>query len=607
MNKNKLIIIRLTISLVIFIPLFILHFFIDINLYVLLPLTILSYLVIGYDILYKSVRNIFKGQLLDENFLMSIATIGAFFIGEYLEAVAVMVFYQIGEYFQEYAVEKSRKAIKGLMDIKSDTTTLIKDGNIEIIEPEDIVEGDLILVKPGEKVPVDGVILKGNSSLDMKALTGESIPKDVFVGDEILSGSLNISSSIEIQATKDYYDSTVAKILDMVENATGMKAKSEAFITKFARIYTPVVVLFALLLGLVPPIFLGNFNDWIFRALTFLVVSCPCALVISVPLSFYCGIGGASKYGVLVKGGSYLEMLNKANIFVFDKTGTITKAQFKVVEVRGEETLNIAAILESKSSHPIAQCIVKKANLSQNIDISVTEIPGFGITAELDELVLVGNSKLMEKYNIDYVYHDGIGSVVYVAKGNKFIGSILVADTLKDEAKDTICKLNSFGYKTIMLTGDKENAAIEIAKEVGIEVVKAELLPNQKVEALQSIISNKEKNDIIAYVGDGINDAPALMLADVGISMGSIGSDSAIEASDVVLMYDKLDDIVTAKKVAKKTINIVMQNIIFALTVKIGILILSAFGFANMWFAIIGDVGVAVLAILNAMRCSKIK
>lgn len=612
MGKDKIRLTRIIVSLVIFIPTFIIHLFVDIPLYFILPISIISYLIAGYDIVIRCFRNIIKGQLLDENFLMTLATIGAFIIGEYLEAVAVMIFYQIGEMFQEYAVEKSRKSIANLMDIRPDFATIIRDDVEEVVDPIDVEVGDILIIKAGEKIPVDGVVIKGKTSLDTKALTGEAIPRDITVGDEALSGSINIDGVILVEATKLYFDSTVAKILDMVENAAGKKAKSEAFITKFARVYTPIVVVSALLLGLIPPLFVGGWSDWIFRALTFLVVSCPCALVISVPLSFFCGIGGASKDGILVKGGSYLEKLKDANIFVFDKTGTLTKGVFEVVEIKGygyseEEVLNLAAKVEAKSNHPIAVSIVKKANLNEFNDVDVEEIAGYGLKTIGDEVILVGNDKLMKENNINYIPHGGAGSVVYVSLNGSFVGSILVADTIKEEAKYTINTLNELGYKTIMLTGDHKEVAFNIADKLNINEVKSELLPQDKVVVLEDIISNKKDNDVVVFVGDGINDAPVLMRADVGISMGGIGSDSAIEASDVVLMYDNLDGIIKAQKVAKKTLSIVMQNIVFALVVKIGILILSAFGFANMWLAILGDVGVAVLAILNAMRCSKIK
>ena len=605
MEKNKKMILRISISLIVFIPTFTLHLFVDIKPYILLFISLVAYLIIGYDILLRCVKNIKRGNFLDENFLMTIATIGAFIIGEYLEAVAVMIFYQIGELFQNYAVNKSRKAITSLMDIKALTATLLTEDGEVIVDVEDVMEDDIILIKAGEKIPVDGILLNGKCSLDTKALTGESVPKDIEIGEEVLSGAINISGAIEIKATKMYYDSTVAKILDMVENATGRKAKSEAFITKFAKIYTPAVVFSALILGLVPPLFDSNWSDWIFRALTFLVVSCPCALVISVPLSFYCGIGGASKYGVLVKGGNYLERLRDANIFVFDKTGTLTKGEFEVINYTNEETLNLAAMVERKSNHPIALSIVNKANLEKHEDYVIEEKAGYGLVAKGKDEIIVGNNKLMEEYKINYIENTGFGSVVYVARNNKFVGSILVSDVIKDDAKETIKHLNRLGYKTIMLTGDKTSNATTVGNELGISEVYSELLPQNKVEVLEDILNKKDTNDVVAYIGDGINDAPSLMLADVGIAMGNIGSDSAIESSDVVLMYDNLSDILIAKKVAKKTIRIVKQNIIFALIIKISILLLSAIGFANMWLAILGDVGVAVLAILNAMRCSK--
>lgn len=605
MEKNKKMILRISISLIVFIPTFILHLFVDIKPYILLFISLVAYLIIGYDILLRCVKNIKRGNFLDENFLMTIATIGALIIGEYLEAVAVMIFYQIGELFQNYAVNKSRKAITSLMDIKALTATLLTEDGEVIVDVEDVMEDDIILIKAGEKIPVDGILLNGKCSLDTKALTGESVPKDIEIGEEVLSGAINISGAIEIKATKMYYDSTVAKILDMVENATGRKAKSEAFITKFAKIYTPAVVFSALILGLVPPLFDSNWSDWIFRALTFLVVSCPCALVISVPLSFYCGIGGASKYGVLVKGGNYLERLRDANIFVFDKTGTLTKGEFEVINYTNEETLNLAAMVERKSNHPIALSIVNKANLEKHEDYVIEEKAGYGLVAKGKDEIIVGNNKLMEEYKINYIENTGFGSVVYVARNNKFVGSILVSDVIKDDAKETVKHLNRLGYKTIMLTGDKTSNATTVGNELGISEVYSELLPQNKVEVLEDILNKKDTNDVVAYIGDGINDAPSLMLADVGIAMGNIGSDSAIESSDVVLMYDNLSDILIAKKVAKKTIRIVKQNIIFALIIKISILLLSAIGFANMWLAILGDVGVAVLAILNAMRCSK--
>ena len=607
-------ILRVIISLIIFIPLFIINILFDLKIYIILPLSLIPYFIVGYDVLWKSVKNIKRGQFLDENFLMVIATIGALIIGEYLEAVAVMIFYQIGEEFQEYAVNKSRKSISSLMDIKAEYATRINDdGTYETIEPEDALIGDKLLIKAGEKIPVDGIVLEGSTSLDVKALTGESVPKDITVGDMALSGSINISGVITIEVVNEYFDSTVSKILDLVENAYGKKAKSENFITKFAKYYTPTVVVLALLLAFIPPIFLGNLTDWVFRALTFLVVSCPCALVISVPLGFFCGIGGASKYGILIKGGSYLEMLNKANTFVFDKTGTITTGEFSIINIAAnnikiDDLLKITASIEANSNHPIAKGITKAYDDELITDFEIEELGGFGLKATKNEDVyLVGSKALMEKENINIVINNTLGSVVYVAKNNVFLGSIVVADTIKDKSYEAISYLNKQGYKTIMLTGDNKITANEIANKLQINTVYSELLPHEKVSKLEHIFENKSKNDIISFIGDGINDAPAIMRSDVGISMGAIGSDSAIEASDIVLMYDDLTGIVKGKKIAKKTIRIIKQNIIFALTIKIGVLILSAFGLSNMWMAILADVGVAVLAIINSMRAMKIK
>lgn len=613
MSKNKKRLLRIIISFILFLPCFILHLLDKIDIYLLLGISIVDYLIIGYDVLWKSLRNIRHGRFLDENFLMLIATVGAFAIGEYLEAVAVMIFYQTGELFQDYAVGKSRKSIASLMDIRPEKATVLRDGKEIELEPEDVEIGDYLIIKCGEKIPLDGIVTKGSTSLDTKALTGESIPRDVNVNDEVLSGSINVGGIIEIQATKIYFDSTVSKILDLVENAAGKKAQSEAFITKFARFYTPIVVFLAVILGVVPPLFDSQWNMWIFRALTFLVVSCPCALVISVPLGFFCGIGGASREGILIKGGSYLELLNKSNVFIFDKTGTLTKGNFEVVETRcslgvlEEELLMTAAICEKGSNHPIAKGIMARVENVDNSGYEIKELPGLGIIAQGEDSIYVGNLKLMEKYQIPYVENNGIGSVVYVARNQTFLGSILISDTIKTTAKDTIAALNKMGYRTIMLTGDNAHFANEVAKNLGIKEVHSELLPQNKVEVVEQIISNKKEKETISFIGDGINDAPVLMRADVGISMGGIGSDSAIEASDVVLMYDNLDGILFAKKIAKKTISIVIQNIVFALTIKFLVLILSACGYANMWVAILADVGVAVLAILNAMRCYKVK
>ena len=607
MSKFKITLIRILVGLVAFIIVFILNLLGLLNEYVVLAISILIYLIVGYDIVYKCITKTFRGNFLDENFLMTVATVGAFAIGEYLEAVAVMLFYQIGELFQNYAVNKSRKSIANLMDIRPDKATkLVDDKEIEVA-PEDVAIDDLLLVKVGEKIPLDGVVIKGNTSLDTKALTGESIPVDVSAGDSILSGSINIGSSFIMKVTKEYYDSTVSKILDLVENVGGKKAKAEAFITKFARYYTPIVVGLALLLGIIPPIFDNQWSQWIFRALTFLVVSCPCALVISVPLSFFCGIGAASKNGILIKGGSYLEMLNKANIFIFDKTGTLTKGDFEVTEVLSDkysddEVLKIAAIAEKNSNHPIAKSILKKVNANINSTYEAMELPGYGLVVQ-EENILVGNQKLMEKYNINFKPNNGVGTVVYVAKNNEFMGSILISDQIKETTYKAISDLNSLGCNTIMLTGDNDLVAKNVRDKLNIKECYSQLLPQNKVEKLENIIKNKNKNDVVAFVGDGINDAPSLMRADIGISMGAIGSDSAIEASDVVLMYDDLNGLLVSKKIAKKTIAIVLENIVFAIFVKVLVLLLSAIGLANMWLAIVADVGVCVIAVLNAMRC----
>ncbi len=610
MSKEKWNLIRIIVSAVVFIPCFILHMLVEMPPYVLLSITLIVYALIGYDIVYKSVRNIFHIRFLDENFLMVIATVGAFIIGEYLEAVAVMIFYQIGELFQSYAVGKSRKSIAALMDIRPEKATILVDGKEKTVDPEEVLEGDILLIKVGEKVPVDGIVLKGKSSLDTKALTGESVPMDVAPQDEVLSGSINLSGVLTIRATKMYFDSTVSKILDLVENAAGKKAQSEAFITKFAKYYTPLVVLAAVLLGVIPPLLDGQWEQWVFRALTFLVVSCPCALVISVPLSFFCGIGGSSKDGILVKGGSYLELMDKANVFVFDKTGTLTKGVFEVVDVKSDlpidEVLKIAAIAEKNSNHPIAKSILAKVD-SVEEGYETEEIAGYGMVARKEDVILVGNAKLMERFDIPYVENDAIGSVVYVAKNQRFIGSIVISDTVKENAFETMEYLHKNHLKTIMLTGDNEKVAIHVAETLKIQEVHANLLPQNKVALVEQILASKDKKDVVAFVGDGINDAPVLMRADIGISMGGIGSDSAIEASDLVLMYDDLTGIIKAKKMAHKTVTIVWENILFALIVKFSVLILSACGFANMWLAILADVGVAVLAILNAMRCAKTK
>ncbi|MEG1710787.1 MAG: heavy metal translocating P-type ATPase [Clostridia bacterium] len=619
MKNNRKRLIRLIIAAIGLVVVLILVRFISVNWWVEAIMLGVVYLYIGYDILYKAGRNIFHGQIFDENFLMCIASIGAFIAGQYTEAVAVMLFYQVGEYFQNYAVNKSRKQISELMDIKPERALVIRNGNEIVVDPSDVKIGENIIVRRGEKIATDGVVVSGVGSLDVSKLTGESLPLDVSIGDNVLSGSINVGGVLTIEAKKEYFDSTVSKILELVESASGKKAQAEKFITKFSRYYTPIVVILAILLAIVPSLITNQWNIWIMRALTFLVVSCPCALVISVPLSFFGGIGGASKQGILIKGGNYLELIGKVNIFVFDKTGTLTKGDFEVQSIFPKEDkdniLKKAYIAENGSLHPIALTIVNAAKnvfgeSLQNITVGykITEIAGKGIKAENNEnMILCGNKKLMKEFNILFEECKCAGSVIYVAENGKYLGCIFVADKIKSEAANVIKKLKESGAKIVMMTGDNKLSAENIANSIGIDNVKAELLPADKVEYLENIIKNKKQKDVVAFVGDGINDAPVLMRADIGISMGGVGSDSAIEASDMVLMYDDLSAILTAKVISKKTLSIVKQNIIFALAIKIIVLILSAFGYANMWLAVFADVGVSVLAILNAMRCLTIK
>ncbi len=584
------------------------------------------YIYIGHDVLRKSAHNIRNGQVFDENFLMAFATIGAFGLGIYTgiktsdpegfdEACAVLLFYQVGEWFQAYAVSKSRKDITSLMDIKPMYAN-IKDslGSIKEVSPESVKVGDIIVVKPGEKIALDGVVVSGSGNVDTKALTGESLPQDVYEGVNVISGSVNLTSTIEVKVLKEFSDSTVAKILDLVENASNKKSKSEAFITKFAKYYTPIVVFLALALALIPPLvntFMKDYDTWskwIYRALSFLVVSCPCALVISVPLSFFAGLGGASKNKILIKGSIYLEEFNNANIFVFDKTGTITKGNFKVKNIypqeNKDEILRYAAIAEKGSNHPIAKSICAEYNKPIVEEYKIEDVSGKGIIALGEHNILCGNAKLMQAYNIEHEKSNEIGSIIYVALDNKFLGYIVIADEVKEESKHTIEYLNKCGCKTIMLTGDNEGIASDVAKSVGVSTYKSSLLPQDKVEIVSDLLNNKKKDEKLCFVGDGINDAPVIMASDIGIAMGGVGSDAAIEASDIVLMQDNLKSIIVAKKIAKKTMRIVYENIIFALAVKVLILILSALGITNMWVAVFGDVGVAVLCILNAMRCN---
>lgn len=578
------------------------------------------YVVIGYDVLYKAFVNILHGQVFDENFLMCVATLGAFALAVYRgvtgekiegfdEACAVLLFYQTGEFFQAYATGKSRKSISSLMDIRPDYANLLSaDGDEQItVSPDEVKIGDIIVVNPGEKVPLDGVIIKGKTTLDTKALTGESLPKEVNAGEEILSGAVNLTSQIQIKVTKAFYDSTVSKILDLVENASSQKSKSENFITKFSKVYTPAVCFSALALAVIPSLITGSWQEWIYRALSFLVVSCPCALVISIPLSFFAGLGAASRYGILIKGSNYLEKFSNANLFYFDKTGTLTKGAFAVTRIlpaeNADEVLRLAAIAEKDSNHPIAKSIVEKYGKQIESGYVLTNISGFGVVAEKDgDVILCGNEKLMNEYGVTFTAENADGTHVYVAENGKFIGSIMVSDIVKDEAKEVIESLNTMGAKTYMLTGDNEAIAKSVADSLGLSGYKASLLPQNKVVEVEKALNEKDKKDVLCFVGDGINDAPVLMRSDVGIAMGGVGSDAAIEASDVVLMQDNLKGIPLAKKISKKTMRVVFENIVFSIAIKLAILVLSALGIASMWLAVFGDVGVAVIAILNAMR-----
>ena len=579
---------------------------------------VISYIIVGIEIIKKAIKNIFRGKVFDENFLMTVATIGAFAIGEFPEAVAVMLFYQVGELFQSYAVDKSRKSISSLMDIRPDYANAQRNGKIEKIAPEEVKIGETIVVKPGEKVPLDGIILEGKSSLDTKALTGESLPKDVAEGEEILSGTINLTGVIKIEVTKKYGESTVSKILDLVENASSKKSKSENFITKFAKYYTPIVVIIAVVLAIVPPIIIKDttFSDWIYRALSFLVVSCPCALVISIPLSFFGGIGGASKIGILIKGSNYLEQLANTEIVVFDKTGTLTKGVFEVQKVESigitkEELLKLTAYAENYSNHPISLSVKKAYNkeIDEKQIINTQELPGLGIEAKIEEKdVLVGNEKLMKEKQINYTKCNDIGTILYVAINKKYSGYILIADKIKDDSIKTIQNLKKNNVKhTVMLTGDRKNVGESVAKQLGIDKVYTELLPNGKVEKVQELLKEKTSKGKLAFVGDGINDAPVLAISDIGIAMGGLGSDSAIESADIVLMTDEPSKIVDAIRLSRRTMKIVKENIIFAIFIKILVLILSAIGLSTMWEAVFADVGVSVIAIINALRVLRVK
>lgn len=579
---------------------------------------VISYIIVGGDVVYRAARNIIRGNVFDENFLMSIATIGAFFIGEYPEAVAVMLFYQIGELFQSFAVDKSRKSIANLMDIRPDYANVKKGDEIIRVDPDEVKIGDIIVIKAGERVPLDGKIIEGSSMVDTSALTGESVPREAGVGSEILSGCININGVITVEVTKEYEESTVSKILDLVENASAKKSKSEQFITKFARYYTPVVVVTAAFLAVIPPLIISGsaFSDWIYRALSFLVISCPCALVISIPLSFFGGIGGASRKGVLVKGSNYLETLAHTEIIVFDKTGTLTKGVFNVQEIHAEEIseeelLEWAAYAESYSNHPISLSLKRaygrEINNARILDME--EISGHGVIASIDgRTVLAGNAKLMERMHIPYYRGELIGTVVHVAIDNLYAGYIVIADEIKEDSVLALKELKSADIRqTVMLTGDNKNAGLEVAKKLDIDKAYTELLPGDKVEKLEELFSQKSAKGKLAFVGDGINDAPVLARADIGIAMGGLGSDAAIEAADIVIMTDEPSKIADAMKISKKTLRIAYQNAAFAIGVKVSVLMLSAVGLTSMWAAIFADVGVTIIAVLNAFRALNVK
>ena len=581
-------------------------------------LYVIAYIIVGYDIVLKAVRNIFKGKVFDENFLMTVATIGAFCIGEFPEAVAVMLFYQIGELFQSYAVDRSRKSVASLMDIRPDYANVYREDEIERVDPDEVNIGEIILVKPGEKIPLDGIVVDGESMLNTQALTGESVPRKVTVNDEVLSGCINNDGILKIKVSKKFEESTVSKILDLVENASSRKSKSENFISKFAKYYTPIVVIVSVVLAVIPPLVIKEalFSDWLYRALSFLVVSCPCALVISIPLSFFGGIGAASKIGVLIKGSNYLEALASAEIVVCDKTGTLTEGVFKVQKIDAigysdDELLRYAAYAEGFSNHPISISLKQAYNkeINEKLVTETQEISGKGVLAKVDgKMVLVGNEKIMKEYNIKFQKSEETGTIVYVAINDEFAGTILIADKIKEDSYKAV-KLfkNNNVKKVVMLTGDRDNISESVANELNLDEYHAELLPQDKVSWVEKLMTQKSSGGKLIFVGDGINDAPVLALSDIGIAMGGLGSDAAIEAADVVIMTDEPSKIANSVQISKKTMRIVKQNIVFAIAVKIGVLILSAFGVSTMWEAVFADVGVSVLAIVNALRVLRIK
>lgn len=581
--------------------------------FVRLGVFLAAYFTAGWDILWKAIRNIAHGHVFDENFLMTIASIGAMVIGEYSEGVAVMIFYQVGELFQSVAVGKSRKSISDMMDINPEFANVERNGEISEVEPDEVEIGEIVVVKPGERVPLDGEVIFGSSGLNTAALTGESALREVTVGDEVISGSVNTNGLLKIRVSKPYSDSTVAKILELVENSSESKAKTESFITRFARVYTPIVVIAAVILAVVPSLIFGNWGDWIYRALTFLVVSCPCALVISVPLSYFGGIGGASRYGIMIKGANYLEQLSKAKTFVFDKTGTLTKGTFSVTEknpvgISESELLRFCAAAESISNHPIALSVCKAAGEFPKAE-NAEELAGFGVKADVSgRKIAVGNARLMEQIGVKIPACESSGTVVHCAVDGEYRGYLIVSDEVKSGSKSALAELKRLGAeKTVMLTGDRKITAEEIASKIGLDEVRSQLLPDGKVKALEEIYSKKPLKSTLVYVGDGMNDAPSLARADVGIAMGALGSDAAIEAADIVLMNDNIENLPLCVKIARKTRRIVTENIIFALGVKVAVLVLAALGIGNMWAAVFADVGVSVIAIINAMRCMRIK
>ena len=623
-KKQKKVLIRIIIASVLIILLKLVFHFVNVNKYVELIAFLVPYFIIGYDILKKAVYGIFNRQVFDENFLMAIATVGAIALGEYVEGTAVMLFYQIGELFQSYAVGKSRKNITALMDIRPDYATIEVDGKLEQVDPDDVEVGSVIVVKPGEKIPIDGIVVEGSSTLNTSALTGESVPRSAKEGEEVISGCVNLTGLLKIKTDKEFGDSTVSKILDLVENSSMKKSRSENFITRFAKVYTPAVCIGALALAVIPPVVnlvMGNSSEWskwLIRALTTLVISCPCALVISIPLSFFGGIGGASSRGILIKGSNYLEILSKAKYIVCDKTGTLTKGVFEVTDVvtansyQKEELLKLAAYAESYSTHPISKSIrnAYNKNIDTNVISDIEEISGHGVCADIKgRKILVGNKKLMEQYGIDTTPTQSFidkktGTLVYVSVDGVYAGCIIISDIIKPTSAKAVKDLKKAGVKkVVMLTGDSKKVADAVGKQIGVDVVKSELLPADKVFEVEKLLDEKEKNEVLAFVGDGINDAPVLSRADIGIAMGALGSDAAIEAADIVLMDDDPSKIATAMNISAKTLKIVHQNIVFALMVKFICLFLGAIGIANMWIAIFADVGVMVLAVLNATRC----